>query len=415
MAIYTKGSLYYTKVLLIQSALPSFQLHSINFGIIKSWIGIKEIRLILKTSTFVSIMEYEGRTIEDDNNGIIIRYLTEKKFRCLRHGIFLLGLFLLFINSNMHVEFPTPYKTYFSFAIWAVFVCMFYVNMYVLIPRYFFRGKYEMYILLLVLLVSTSLMVASQIANCIHLLHAPSYKKVTPQTMSFVNGILICIPIILTTTTLKLFNRWILDNKRISELKNLAFTTELASLKNQIQPHFLFNMLNNVKALIRKNPEMATEVILKLSDFLRYQLYENDNDKTLLQSEINFISNFLKLEEIRRDHLVTRLYCEPELAKKNIFLPPHLFTAFIENAIKHSLCATENKVYIHISFTTTEQQLCFECKNSKDPNLADTKSKYGGLGLTNAKRRLELLYPNNYYLDIVNTDTEYLVKLNIPL
>ncbi len=93
--------------------------------------------------------------------------------------------------------------------------------------------------------------------------------------MGLIAALFICLPIILTTTTFKLFKRWLEDNKRISELKNLALTTELISLKNQIQPHFLFNMLNNVKALIRKDPIMATEVIIKLSDFLRYQLYEN--------------------------------------------------------------------------------------------------------------------------------------------
>ncbi|UIR54867.1 histidine kinase [Sphingobacterium sp. SRCM116780] len=298
---------------------------------------------------------------------------------------------------------------------WIVFVGMFYINMYVLLPRFFFKGKYEIYILLLILLVTSCLFVVVQMVNYIYTVQTPTIETQRYHIMNFVNGIFVCISIILTTTTLKLFNRWIQDNKRISELKNLALKTELASLKNQIQPHFLFNMLNNVKALIRKDSEMATEVIMKLSDFLRYQLYENNGDKTLLISEINFISNFLKLEEIRRDHLITTLQYDPEIAKKNIFLPPHLFTAFVENAIKHSLSATEEPTFIHISFTTTERQLSFECKNSTNPSLQFPKSQYGGLGLTNAKRRLELLYQNEYHLDIAASDTDYIVKLTIPI
>jgi LytS/YehU family sensor histidine kinase len=160
---------------------------------------------------------------------------------------------------------------------------------------------------------------------------------------------------------------------------------------------------------------MATEVIMKLSDFLRYQLYENNDDKTLLKSEINFISNFLKLEEIRRDNLKTRISCPIELEKKGVFLPPHLFTAFVENAIKHSLSAGDADTFITIHFSETDQQLCFECENSKDPDNSFVRSKYSGLGLANAKRRLDLLYRNDYELSVSTTETLYSVKLTIPL
>ncbi|PUV25776.1 MULTISPECIES: sensor histidine kinase [Sphingobacterium] len=351
----------------------------------------------------------------DCNNRIVLRYLTEKKFRFLRHGLFLIGLLILFANANTNAQFLGNYKTYFSLALWTVFVAMFYINMYVLIPQFFFRGKYEIYTVLLILLVTASLLVVMQIAIYIFSIHIPAIERQRTNTMSFVSGLFICVPIILTTTTFKLFKRWIEDNKRISDLKNLALTTELNALKNQIQPHFLFNMLNNVKALIRKNPSMATEVIIKLSDFLRYQLYENDADKTLLKSEINFIFNFLKLEEIRRDNLKTSLSCAAELEKQSIFLPPHLFTAFIENAIKHSVNIHNENTFIAIHFTQTDGQLCFECENSSDPNFSTTNPKYGGLGLVNAKRRLDLLYGNNYELNISKKDLLYQVKLKIPL
>lgn len=354
--------------------------------------------------------------MQDFNNGIIIRYLTEKKYRVLRHSVFIVGLLFLFSNSNMKTELTNPYKTYLQLSIWVVFVCMFYINMYVLIPHFFFKGRYEIYILLLILLVTASLLIVMQVSNYMHFITKTNLQEDAQQHMNFFNGILVSIPIILTTTTLKLFNRWIIDNKRISELKNLALTTELMSLKSQIQPHFLFNMLNNVKALIRKDPAMATEVIIKLSDFLRYQLYENDNDKTFLLAEINFITNFLKLEEIRRDRLITTIQCEPELVKKNIILPPHIFTAFIENAIKYSLSANEGTSFISISFIASDGQLHFECRNSKDPYLTlNPNKKYSGLGLTNTKRRLELLYQDNFHLDITAEETEYIVKLTIPV
>lgn len=354
--------------------------------------------------------------MQDFKNGVIIRYLTEKKYRVLRHSVFVVGLLFLFFNSNIRTELLNPYKTYLHLSVWIVFLCMFYINMYVLIPRFFFKGRYEIYLLLLILLVIASLLIVMQVSDYMHFITKTSVQVDAKQHQNFFNGILVSIPIILTTTTLKLFNRWIKDNKRISELKNLALTTELTSLRNQIQPHFLFNMLNNVKALIRKDPEMATEVILKLSDFLRYQLYENEHEKTLLTDEINFITNFLKLEEIRRDHLNTTVYCESGPIKKNIFLPPHIFTAFIENAIKYSQSTNEGTSFIHISFIASDGQLHFECRNSKDPYLTlSPYKKYGGLGLANTKRRLELLYQDNYQLDITVQETEYSVQLTIPI
>ncbi|MDR2274726.1 MAG: histidine kinase [Sphingobacterium sp.] len=378
-------------------------------------VRIKEHLIGTKKITFAKLASVIPLIMQDCDNRIVLRYLTEKKTRFLRHALFLIGLLILFANANTNNQFLGNYRTYFSLALWTVFVAMFYINMYVLIPQYFFKGKYEVYIVLLILLVTASLLVVMQIALYIFSIHIPTIERQRTNTMGFVSGLFICVPIILTTTTFKLFKRWLEDNKRISDLKNLALTTELNALKNQIQPHFLFNMLNNVKALIRKDPNMATEVILKLSDFLRYQLYENDDDKTLLKSEINFIFNFLKLEEIRRDNLKTSLSCAGELENRSIFLPPHLFTAFIENAIKHSISLDNKNTFIAIRFTHIDGQLCFECENSTDPNLSKTHHQYGGLGLVNAKRRLDLLYTDNYELSIAKSDLLYHVKLKIPL
>ncbi len=185
--------------------------------------------------------------MQDFNNSVVLRYFTENKFRPLRHVFFLIGLLLLFANANSSSHFQGSYRFYFSIILWFVFVCMFYANMYVLIPKFFFKAKYELYVLALILLVTASLLVVMYIANYIYSIHIPAIKKPESDSMGLIAALFICIPIILTTTTFKLFKRWLEDNKRISELKNLALTTELISLKNQIQPHFLFNMLNNVR------------------------------------------------------------------------------------------------------------------------------------------------------------------------
>src|SRR5690606_25869277 len=114
--------------------------------------------------------------------------------------------------------------------------------------------------------------------------------------------IVVCASLISVSTTIKLLQRWLKDNERITELNNITFEMELNELKNQVSPHFLFNMLNNVKALIRTNPEMANTVIIRLSEFLRYKLYENNGERISLTSELEIVSNFLNLEQIRKDN-----------------------------------------------------------------------------------------------------------------
>lgn len=229
-------------------------------------------------------------------------------------------------------------------------------------------------------------------------------------------GALMCIPIIMTTTTVKLLQKWIKDNQRINELSNLTMQMELNELRNQINPHFLFNMLNNVKALIRTDPAKASVVIVKLSEFLRYQLYENSAEKTLLTSEIDFLSNFLNLEKIRRENFTFDIQTKAENRTINTtFIPPNLFTTFVENAVKHSVDINSKESYVKINITIEGHNLYFECINSRDPGYLISDKKNSGLGLANITRRLELLYNDSFDLKITSEPKEYTVHLKIPV
>jgi LytS/YehU family sensor histidine kinase len=175
-------------------------------------------------------------------------------------------------------------------------------------------------------------------------------------------------------------------------------------------------MLNNVKALIRTDPEKASFVIVKLSEFLRFQLYENNEDKTLLTSEINFLSNFIGLEKIRRDNLSVSLQSNTDQrVLSSVFVPPNLFTTFVENAIKHSVDLTDTETYIHINIMVENQKLYFTCSNSVSHEYRVADKKNSGLGLVNIKRRLELLYGDSYSLDINAAEHKYTVTLIIPI
>lgn len=289
--------------------------------------------------------------------------------------------------------------------------------MTVLVPIFFFKGRYIFYLALLFLLVVAGrALMANVLDSSVIAARFSTYKYEPEDKMGFYESTLVLISVILVTTTIKLFQRWVRDKERINELRNLTLTMELSELRNQINPHFLFNMLNGIKALVRSNPEKATTVIMKLSEFLRYQLYENNEEKTLLLSEINFLSNFLDLEKLRRDNLSVgiRSNTDPSIASR-VFLPPNLFTTFVENAVKHSVNISGAASYVRINLDVKNDKLYFHCMNSIDPTYISADEKHGGLGLANIKRRLDLLYGDKHLLKIIPTENEYDVKLTIPI
>ncbi|WP_454045375.1 sensor histidine kinase [Chryseobacterium sp. Marseille-Q8038] len=346
----------------------------------------------------------------------VMDFLVEGKYRFRRHLLFLIFFFLLIYSARFWHWYSGIYQYYVLFFVYTVLITMVYINIYVLVPRFFFKTKYVTYLVLLVLMGVLGL-------NFIGYGFKLFFEEFRIKNILRENekggiyeGVLMCIPIIMTTTTVKLLQKWISDNKRINELSNLTLNMELNELRNQINPHFLFNMLNNVKALIRTDPAKASVVIVKLSEFLRYQLYENSEEKTLLTSEIDFLSNFLNLEKIRRDNFLFDIHADVDKRVLNsTFIPPNLFTTFVENAVKHSVDISGGESYVKIEINIENKQLYFRCVNSRSSDYAVSDKKNSGLGLANITRRLELLYSDTFDLQIESGDKEYIVNLKIPV
>jgi sensor histidine kinase YesM len=344
------------------------------------------------------------------SNQKIIRFLVHKEFRIYRHGLLLAWLFIVLIyGTTPDQSLKESGKIYPFIAVYFIFLIMIYFNTYILVPRFFLKARYIMYILLLVAMIFAG----SKLFMLMVFLFFPEFiiDKVTINSK-----IIIAILIILYTTTIKLLQRWIKDSQRLSELRTVTYQFELNELKKQVTPHFLFNMLNNIKALIRINPIKATEVIIKLSDLLRYQIYESSEEKVPLASEVNFINNLLSLEKIRRDDFDFSVNLNFDVGDAKVWgIYSNLFIPFVENALKHSHKGTGSNIFIAVEFLYDGQELSFKCVNSyngKDP-VAD---KYGGLGLRNIRRRLELLYEKDqYHLEISAENKKYIVKLKLPL
>lgn len=347
----------------------------------------------------------------------VLEFLIDKRYRLRRHALFLIAFLLILYGADFVHTYGKPFGYYRLLIIYLIFIAMFYVNMYVLIPLFLFRSKYITYSVCLILLALVGIEILDYLQTNFFDAYKLDLDEEVRRKSDLYSVIILCSSLISVSTSMKLLQRWLKDNERISELKNITFTMELNVLKNQISPHFLFNMLNNVKALIRTNPEMANTVIIRLSEFLRYQLYESSGEKTLLTTEIEFLSNFLNLEKIRKDNFEVEINCNLDKnTTNNIFIPPGLFTVFIENAIKHSVDPNGEETYVKIELSIKDQKLYFSCVNSKsEQNHLISKNKSSGLGLTNIKRRLELLYNSQYQLDLISSEREYRINLIVPI
>ena len=201
------------------------------------------------------------------------------------------------------------------------------------------------------------------------------------------------------------------DKQKELEKKNLQ--SELNLLRSQINPHFLFNTLNNIDALVRKNPERASELLIKLSVQMRYMLYDSNTEKISLGSEIEFIKDYISLQKLRiRNQKTVKFSINGEFKDK--LITPMLFIPFIENAFKH--CSDkEHEGAIEINIAENKDQLSFFTSNSYDPDKTGIKDKSGGIGLDLVKRRLKLIYPDRHFLEITSENSRFTVRLNIQL
>ena len=210
----------------------------------------------------------------------------------------------------------------------------------------------------------------------------------------------------------KLYFRSQEATKAIAQIEKHALERQLQYLKYQVNPHFLMNTLNNIHALVDIDPERAKASIVELSKLMRYVLYEGNNKLTSLSREVQFLHNYVRLMSMRYSGNVRISLDVPETLPDSM-LPPLLLVIFVENAFKHGI-SYRNKSFVEISLKPQADRLLFDCRNSRQQNTQDENMK-GGVGLSNVRRRLDLLFPGNYTLDIKEQEDTYAVHLDIPL
>ena len=199
------------------------------------------------------------------------------------------------------------------------------------------------------------------------------------------------------------------EKKHLAKLKEQSLKQELDYLRYQINPHFIMNTLNNIHALVDIDPEQAKDSIVDMSRMMRYLLYESDNHCVSLNKAIIFLKKYLNLMKLRYTDMVNVNLDAPEACPEDIALVPLVFIPFVENAFKHGV-SYDKPSTINIDIEKKGDRLLFHCRNTK----SNAKHEYGGVGLSNVTKRLELIYGNDYSLDIDDGEETYDVLLNLP-
>lgn len=334
-----------------------------------------------------------------------------KKWVWLIHGLFWALLFLLsvlifhVILDNAKVAFVA---SFINTSGWMILV---YGHFLYLVPRFFEQKRYYFYAIGLVLLLVVSSSWRFFIGRALVIELGWNFgNEFTPTYWGamLIGGMFI----LLISIPLRLIENWIKRKELEKELKTQQLEAELRFLKAQVNPHFLFNALNNIYSLSFMESKKTPEMILKLSDMMSYMLYDCKGEKVRLSSELEYLKNYIALQQLKKDG-EQRIEMQVEGSVSSVMITPMLFIPFYENAFKHGNLEDTERGWLKSSFVVENGNIHFNIKN----NLLTEKrkAKQGGVGLENVRKRLELLYPEKHTLKIEKTEDVFEVQLKIDL
>jgi two-component system LytT family sensor kinase len=336
-------------------------------------------------------------------------------FWCLYHYLWLTVAFgnpLTAIANIIVLPYSIKYLFYVVFEALAV-----YFNLYILVPAYLEKKKYIQYFSSLgfTILTTALLIVAGYYLSA----------RITDKTLAELYGngancfyyfLGYALPSAFASMSLamaiKLLKNRIQEERRHELAEKEKLETELRFLKHQFNPHFLFNSINSIFILIRKNPNLASSALAKFSDLLRHQLYECNDQQIPLSKEISYLNNFIGLEGLRQSQALKVVFEADEFYADHLGIAPFILMTFVENAFKHISNDTEGNANIDIRLSIHQQLLEMTVTNTRADIFQD---KVGGLGIKNAKRRLELIYPGQHLLTVTETNDFYSVRLQLTL
>jgi len=349
--------------------------------------------------------------------------------------------FLLFmLNYFLVKNYPVVFNFSFHLAIWFIYIFIFYVNYLFLIPQFLFKNKFIIYIFIVIILISTTYIIRQKIFEKTRFeiqqqFRADQFKKNVPPPMPqfdrpsfrpkrFFNNrppqrpklnlisIYSLLMVYAISTILALIKRWNDTEKQKIEIEKERLQSELKYLKQQINPHFLFNSLNNIYSLALTKSDLTTDAIIKLSAILRYMIYESQKEKVPLHEELNLIINYVDLQKLRMNEK-TVLNFQIEGDSDSYLIEPLLLIPIVENCFEYG-CDNINESFIDIFIRIQNSILTLKTRN-KIVKLPENNLTDKGLGLTNLQRRLTLLYDDKFEFNKQKKNNIFEVTLKIDL
>lgn len=296
-----------------------------------------------------------------------------------------------------------------------------YFNLYFLVPRYLEKGRYVHYLVFLLL---TILATAAMIVPGYYIGAWAAGKTLEqffgPGNYEFFHMMLggpLSSTVAATTfaMSIKLAKNWLQTQRRQQILEKEKLETELNFLKYQFNPHFLFNSINSIFFLIHKNPDMASASLAKFSELLRHQLYECNDHQIPLNKEITYLENFIELEKLRQSDNLEVIFKVEEDFGGQPGIAPFVLMTFMENAFKHVSRHHDRPNWIRGDLRLDNANLIFNLTNTISEEQKAEVVNYGGIGLKNVRRRLDLIYPGKYKLDIRRDTDRFVVHFEAEL
>ena len=322
------------------------------------------------------------------------------------------AVFLMFLVLLDNKEFGVLHalsKQLINIFFYAVIV---YFNLYYLIPNYLTQRTFVRYIGLLLLSV-VILTPIKAIVFYFMFAGSPLYREYVTFNQQWI--FLLTFLVAAGSTVAKIVSDWLWHQRDRKELETQNMQSELKFLKSQINPHFLFNTLNSLYALTLKKSDRAPEIVIKLSEMMRYMLYECNERQVSLSKEVQYIRNYVDLEMLRQGQKV-RIDFHVQGEIQGQMIAPLIFTPFLENSFKHGVNQI-SEGFVDIKLMVKDKNVILQIENSKPPRqqVINHKRPSGGIGLANVRRRLDLLYPDSYALKISDEAEKYKVSLTLAL
>jgi two-component system LytT family sensor kinase len=332
------------------------------------------------------------------------------------HIFFWIAYFIFWTYFSMHAYGSHLWRAILATSLYFIAQAgMGYFSIYYLVPRFFFKKRYGSFLLLVLtgILLGAFFITVGMFALFHSVFSGSTYQ------ISFSTYLLYSLLSVFSTTILFISVRIISERVQVQRVNGILekekTENELKFLRAQMNPHFLFNAINSIYILIKKDADLAQATLARFSDMLRYQLYECNFPEVPIEKEVDYLNNYIELEKLRKGTALTIDY-KVIIGEVNFLISPLLIIPFVENAFKHVSNFSDKGNFIDISLFYENGSLKLIVRNSVDrESYMPSGSQAGGIGQDNTKRRLKLIYPDRHELLIRKTDETYFVALTIKV